>query len=219
MATSDPAQGFFTGQLLIAMPTMPDPRFARTVIYMCAHSDEGALGLVVNKLFDDLNFEDLLDQVGIEPESCKRSIPVHSGGPVEAGRGFVLHSKEFTDESTMVVDEDVALTATARGNACSRWAIPAGARASSNRRSMRTAGSTCRRTRRSSSIPTSRTNGSVPSPRSASISPSCRASRAGRDGAAASYPGNVICAPPRDRLKPAWGCVDHNVAQRGMTWR
>jgi putative transcriptional regulator len=111
MAISDPAQGFFTGQLLIAMPTMPDPRFARTVIYMCAHSDEGALGLVVNKLFDDLNFEDLLDQVGIEPESCRRTIPVHSGGPVEAGRGFVLHSKEFTDESTMVVDDDVALTA------------------------------------------------------------------------------------------------------------
>jgi putative transcriptional regulator len=111
MATSDPAQGFFTGQLLIAMPTMPDPRFARTVIYMCAHSDEGALGLVINKLFDDLNFEDLLDQVGIEPETCKRSIPVHSGGPVESGRGFVLHSQEFTDESTMVVDEKVALTA------------------------------------------------------------------------------------------------------------
>jgi putative transcriptional regulator len=111
MAISDPAQGFFTGQLLIAMPTMPDPRFARTVIYMCAHSDEGALGLVVNKLFDDLNFEDLLDQVGIEPESCRRTIPVHSGGPVEAGRGFVLHSKEFTDESTMVVDDEVALTA------------------------------------------------------------------------------------------------------------
>jgi putative transcriptional regulator len=111
MAISDPARGFFTGQLLIAMPTMPDPRFARTVIYMCAHSDEGALGLVVNKLFEDLNFEDLLDQVGIEPATCKRSIPVHSGGPVESGRGFVLHSKEFTDESTMVVDDQVALTA------------------------------------------------------------------------------------------------------------
>lgn len=111
MAISDPAQGFFTGQLLIAMPTMPDPRFARTVIYMCAHSDEGALGLVVNKLFEDLNFEDLLDQVGIEPTECKRVIPVHSGGPVEAGRGFVLHSKDFTDESTMIVDDQVSLTA------------------------------------------------------------------------------------------------------------
>ncbi|MDH3234665.1 MAG: YqgE/AlgH family protein [Alphaproteobacteria bacterium] len=111
MAKSDPAQGFFTGQLLIAMPTMPDPRFARTVIYMCAHSDEGALGLVVNKLFEDLNFEDLLDQVGIEPAECKRVIPVHSGGPVEAGRGFVLHSKDFTDESTMIVDDQVSLTA------------------------------------------------------------------------------------------------------------
>jgi putative transcriptional regulator len=99
MATSDPAQGFFTGQLLIAMPNMPDPRFARTVIYMCAHSEEGALGLVVNKLFEDLSFEDLLEQVGIEPASCERRIPVHSGGPVESGRGFVLHSREFTDES------------------------------------------------------------------------------------------------------------------------
>jgi len=111
MTLGDPARGFFTGQLLIAMPTMPDPRFARTVIYMCAHSDEGALGLVVNKLFDDLSFEDLLDQVGIEPTSCKHTIPVHSGGPVESGRGFVLHSNEFTDESTMAVDDKIALTA------------------------------------------------------------------------------------------------------------
>jgi len=111
MDISDLEQGFFTGQLLISMPTMPDPRFARTVIYMCAHSAEGALGLVVNKLFEDLSFVELLEQVGIEPDECKQEIAVHSGGPVESGRGFVLHSGEFSEESTLAVDDKIGLTA------------------------------------------------------------------------------------------------------------
>jgi len=111
MATEDQKKGYLAGQLLIAMPNMPDPRFARTVIYMCAHSEDGALGLVVNRLLEELSFEELLEQVGIEPVDCKRQLPVHSGGPVESARGFVLHSTEFNQEGTMVVDERVALTA------------------------------------------------------------------------------------------------------------
>lgn len=111
MAKSDQKKGFLTGQLLIAMPRMPDPRFARSVIYICAHSEDGAMGLVVNRLFEELSFQDLLEQVGLKGDDLTNDIPVHSGGPVESGRGFVLHSTEFVHEETMVVDEGVALTA------------------------------------------------------------------------------------------------------------
>ena len=103
---------YFEGQLLVAMPTMADPRFARSVIYMCAHSDDGAMGLVVNKLLESLSFSDLLEQLEIEAESVDQSIRVHFGGPVEAARGFVLHSTDYTHEATMRVDDDFALTAT-----------------------------------------------------------------------------------------------------------
>ena len=105
------AQSFLTGQLLVAMPNMPDPRFAKTVIFMCAHSEEGAMGLVVNRLADGLDFEELLCQVGLEGIRVRRSIDIHFGGPVESGRGFVLHSAEFEQDGTMPVDDRVALTA------------------------------------------------------------------------------------------------------------
>ncbi len=111
MAKSEQKKGFLTGQLLIAMPQMPDPRFARTVIYVCAHSDDGAMGLVINRLFEDLSFRDLLEQVGLQDADLTNDIPIHSGGPVESGRGFVLHSAEFVHDETMIVDEGVALTA------------------------------------------------------------------------------------------------------------
>jgi putative transcriptional regulator len=103
--------GYLAGQLLVAMPNMPDPRFERTVIYMCAHSAEGAMGLVVNRLFDAMSFGDLLDQLGIEHPKMGNEIRVHSGGPVESGRGFVLHSADFQREGTMQVDDRLALTA------------------------------------------------------------------------------------------------------------
>ena len=90
---------------------MPDPRFARTVIYICAHSDDGAMGLVINRLFEELSFQELLEQVGLQDADLTNEIPVHSGGPVESARGFVLHSAEFVHDETMVVDEGVALTA------------------------------------------------------------------------------------------------------------
>ena len=103
---------YLEGHLLVAMPTMADPRFAHTVIYMCAHSEDGAMGLVVNKLLESLSFSDLLEQLEIETETVDERIRVHFGGPVEAARGFVLHSTDYTHEATMQVDDDFALTAT-----------------------------------------------------------------------------------------------------------
>jgi len=100
--------------LLIAMPQMQDPRFARTVIYLCAHGSEGAMGLVVNKHLDDppVTLSKLMGQLGIASEGLKADPRVHRGGPVEEGRGFVLHSAEYTEEATMVIGNNVALTAT-----------------------------------------------------------------------------------------------------------
>jgi len=100
------------GSLLVAMPQMSDQRFERAVIFMCAHNEEGAMGLVVNKLFDQLSFTDLLDQLDIERGPRTQPIRVHAGGPVEAGRGFVLHSDDYLREGTMPVDSGFALTAT-----------------------------------------------------------------------------------------------------------
>ena len=104
--------GYMTGQLLIAMPNMADQRFARTVIYLCAHSEDGAMGLVINKPMPQITFVDLLEQLEIETEGTVSDQMVHFGGPVESGRGFVLHSNDFQREGTMMVDEDVGLTAT-----------------------------------------------------------------------------------------------------------
>jgi putative transcriptional regulator len=103
-----------TGQLLIAMPQMQDPRFARTVIYMCAHGSEGAMGLVVNKFLDNppVTLSNLMGQLGIAAEGLKADPRVHRGGPVEEGRGFVLHSADYTEDATMVIGNNVALTAT-----------------------------------------------------------------------------------------------------------
>jgi len=101
-----------TGQLLIAMPGMGDPRFQRSVIYMCAHGEEGAMGLVVNKLFGAITFRDLVEQLDAEIAEPEVNPPVHYGGPVESGRGFVLHSTDYLREGSLLVDDDVALTAT-----------------------------------------------------------------------------------------------------------
>jgi putative transcriptional regulator len=108
--SSDPR--YFAGQFLVAMPSMGDPRFEKSVIYMCAHSEDGAMGLIVNQPLEELKFPDILEQMGIEstPE-CNR-ITVHCGGPLESARGFVLHSSDYQMDGTMVVDEAVALSAT-----------------------------------------------------------------------------------------------------------
>ena len=100
------------GQLLVAMPGMQDPRFAKTVIYICAHSSEGAMGLVVNKPCDEISFPDLLEQLGIEEYGSTDRIDLHFGGPVESSRGFVLHSQDYLREASLVVEDGMALTAT-----------------------------------------------------------------------------------------------------------
>ncbi len=107
-----PTDPYLTGQLLIAMPGMRDSRFARTVIYLCAHNADGAMGLVVNRLVGAITFPDLLTQLGIESRPLTEEIRVHFGGPVESGRGFVLHSGDYTQEGTLRVNPEVGLTAT-----------------------------------------------------------------------------------------------------------
>ena len=104
---------FLDGQLLIAMPGMGDLRFERSVIFMCAHSAEGAMGLIVNKPAPDLSFADLLEQLKIPASVDLKGARVHFGGPVEHGRGFVLHSAEYAvQESSLSVTPDFAMTAT-----------------------------------------------------------------------------------------------------------
>jgi hypothetical protein len=103
---------FLDGKLLIAMPGMGDPRFERAVIFLCAHSPEGAMGLIVNKPAADLRVKDLLAQLSIE-RTAPPEARVHFGGPVEHGRGFVLHTAEYGVEgSTLRVSPAFAMTAT-----------------------------------------------------------------------------------------------------------
>lgn len=102
-----------TGKMLIAMPGMEDPRFGRSLIFVCAHSDEGAMGLIVNKRADDLKLSDLLDQLEIAHGANARQMHVHFGGPVENGRGFVLHEAGYVSSiSTLEVDAHFSMTAT-----------------------------------------------------------------------------------------------------------
>jgi len=104
---------FLDGQLLIAMPDMADPRFHRTLIYLCAHSEEGAMGLIVNKPADSLKLKDLFGRLDIPIRSEIGLEPVRFGGPVETGRGFVLHSADYhADDATLKVDGDISMTAT-----------------------------------------------------------------------------------------------------------
>ncbi|WP_407528639.1 YqgE/AlgH family protein [Methylobacterium oryzisoli] len=115
-----PAATYLDGQLLVAMPGMADERFARSVIYLCAHSAEGAMGIIVNKAAADLNMPDLLVQLDIIGQADAIRLPnrvghmpVLMGGPVESSRGFVLHSPDFhIDQSTLLIDEGICLTAT-----------------------------------------------------------------------------------------------------------
>ncbi len=102
---------FLTGQLLIAMPVMADPRFAQTVIYLCAHTPDGAMGLVVNRPLAKPSFDDLLRQLEIEPLPTARRIRLCMGGPVDNARGFVLHTTDWTGEGSLKVNDDLALTA------------------------------------------------------------------------------------------------------------
>ncbi|WMS45046.1 YqgE/AlgH family protein [Acuticoccus sp. MNP-M23] len=112
--------GYLEGQCLIAMPNMGDSRFERAVVFLCAHSADGAMGIIVNKPANHISFVDLLAQLNvIDDEDDIRlpdaalKVPVHTGGPVETGRGFVLHTSDFRlKEATLVTSGDVCLTAT-----------------------------------------------------------------------------------------------------------
>jgi putative transcriptional regulator len=103
---------YLEGQLLLAMPNMTDSRFDRAVIYVCSHTSEGAMGLVINEPMLALTFEELLEQLEIDVVEPIENIQIHRGGPVESGRGFVLHSADYAQDSTMVVSQTLALTAT-----------------------------------------------------------------------------------------------------------
>ncbi len=106
-------QTHLEGQLLIAMPGMGDPRFEKSVVFMCAHSEDGALGLIVNKPSEELRFENLLEQLEIDAGPPSRDIRVHFGGPVENERGFVLHSGDYAAEAaTLQVTDAFGMTAT-----------------------------------------------------------------------------------------------------------
>jgi putative transcriptional regulator len=104
--------GYLERQLLIAMPAMGDPRFSRTVIYMCSHNAEGAMGLVINKPYPGLTFPNLLTQLGIE-STADNDIIVRLGGPVETGRGFVLHSTDYMRQGSVKIDEQIGIGLTA----------------------------------------------------------------------------------------------------------
>ena len=111
---------YLDGQMLIAMPTIGDPRFERSVIFLCAHSENGAMGIIVNKKSPMISFTDLLDRLEVIPEPDRISLPpdvkdlqVQFGGPVEPARGFVLHTSDyFSSDTTLPIDEQIALTAT-----------------------------------------------------------------------------------------------------------
>ena len=107
------AQSDLTGQILIAMPGMGDPRFERAVVFLCEHSEKGSMGLVVNKPSSDVTFPELARHLDVAvPEGGER-IRVHVGGPVEPGRGFVLHSADYDRSgATLRVSPRFGMTAT-----------------------------------------------------------------------------------------------------------
>ncbi|WP_298858166.1 YqgE/AlgH family protein [uncultured Sulfitobacter sp.] len=102
-----------TGQLLIAMPGMDDPRFARSVVFICAHSDEGAMGVIINKHVGDMTLREVFARIEITASTGPVSTPVHFGGPVETKRGFVLHlDKTRLSPEPLIIPGGYVLTAT-----------------------------------------------------------------------------------------------------------
>ena len=115
-----PEDLYLNAQMLVAMPTIGDTRFERSVVFICAHSKDGAMGIVVNKSTSEITFPELLERLNIIPEEDRitvnvgaQDVQVHVGGPVETARGFVLHSADyFSDDATLPIDENTGLTAT-----------------------------------------------------------------------------------------------------------
>lgn len=128
---SDPR--YLVGQLLLAMPGMGDPRFDHAAIAMCMHDDAGALGLVVNHIYDGLTVRQVMEQLDVDPLDTADDLPVYAGGPVEPARGFVLHSLDYGGQGTLQVADAWALTATldilkdiAAGKGPSKWLLALG---------------------------------------------------------------------------------------------
>lgn len=106
-------QQYFTGQLLIATPQIIDSRFSHSVVLICGHDHNGTMGLILNRLIDELTFKDLVGQLSIQPsDALNTNIPVHFGGPIEMGRGFVLHSTDYLHETSIRISDEIALTST-----------------------------------------------------------------------------------------------------------
>ncbi|MFM7028087.1 MAG: YqgE/AlgH family protein [Chakrabartia sp.] len=123
---------FLTGRLLLAMPGIGDPRFEHAVVAMCAHDDQGALGIGIGHILEGIGFHQLLGQLGLDI-GVAPDVPVHFGGPVEPGRGFVLHSTDWGGEGSLLVAHRWALTSTqdilkaiAAGRGPSRWLVALG---------------------------------------------------------------------------------------------
>ena len=101
-----------TGQIIVSMPTLEDMRFYKTVIYMCAHSKEGSMGIIINKKIDHDLYPDLLLQLGIDKPLKNKKFFIRYGGPVESGRGFILHSDDLIRKESLAIDKGVVLTNT-----------------------------------------------------------------------------------------------------------
>jgi len=108
---ADEGEGLLTGQLLIAMPAMDTPQFVQSVVFMCAHTPNGAMGIVVNRPIAKPSFDDLLEQLEVQPAPPARRIALFRGGPMDTARGLVLHTTDWTSGDSMLVDDRVALTA------------------------------------------------------------------------------------------------------------
>jgi putative AlgH/UPF0301 family transcriptional regulator len=210
-----PGRGYLDGQMLIAMPAMNDERFARAVIYVCAHSTEGAMGIVVNHPAANIKFPDLLVQLEVIPAVERIQLPTRAedvkvlkGGPVETGRGFVLHSADFfIENSTLPIDEGICLTAMGRRARYLRSATRAGRPDSSNRKSSKTGGCIARPTPSSFSARTRKQNTRRRCARSALISACCRAKPA--MPSALSWPGIAVrrtAAPCSPMSRPSMTC-------------
>ena len=103
---------FLSGQCLVATPSMEDARFEHAVIFVCAHSKEGAMGIIINRKIEQVTFSDILEQLELFPSKDILINDVLYGGPVETVRGFVLHSSDYRQSGTLVVNDNIALTAT-----------------------------------------------------------------------------------------------------------
>lgn len=109
--SSKDKSGSLAGQLLIATPVVQDSCFARSVIFMCAHNEAGAMGIIINYPVENISIKEIFEQLDINSVSNARNLPIHFGGPVEANRGFVVHSSDYTTEESLFAKDGITVTA------------------------------------------------------------------------------------------------------------